>query len=134
MANYYKIGRINWTIAQKAHIKCADIVITDNHIKHVQNEHKRELAQLNISAIDYIQLVVNNYDEIIRRRDNGVMLIKTNIVPPHDTCVVELSFEKKKQLWFVKTAEPRKKIQRTDKDGENLVLWKKRGCTTLRTL
>lgn len=42
MNNHYKIGRISWTIARQAHIKSADIVISDNYLRHIANKHDKE--------------------------------------------------------------------------------------------
>ncbi|MGM9825710.1 MAG: hypothetical protein ACI3Z8_04655 [Paludibacteraceae bacterium] len=119
MSNH-KIGRINWTIAKRAHIKCADIVITDNQLIHIQRRHNAELSLLNISAFDYVKMVVDNYDQIREKRDNAIMLVKTNPMPPHDTCVLELQFNKTKQEWNIKTAQPRNNIEK------NRILWNKK--------
>lgn len=115
-----KIGRIKWTIAQKAHIQCADILVTENDLKHIQRRHNKELDKLNISAVDYIKLVVDNYDEIREKRDNAIMLVKINDVPPHDTCVLELTFDTKTKVWIIRTAEPREKI------NKHRLLWAKK--------
>ena len=41
--DYIKVGRISMTIAHEAHIKAADIVVTQNYLNHVDNVHKLQL-------------------------------------------------------------------------------------------
>ncbi len=50
-SNIIKIGRINWSVAKAAHIKCADIVITKNYLQHINNTHSKELEQVGMDAL-----------------------------------------------------------------------------------
>ena len=45
-SNFHRVGRINKRVADKAHIKCADVYIHDNNIKHIMVKHKKELEQI----------------------------------------------------------------------------------------
>lgn len=116
-----KVGRITPAVARKAHIKSAPIVIDKNHLTHIENEHKKELLTLNISAYDYVRVIVNNFDQIRERPNSAVMLVKTNSIPPHDTCIAELHYDSSAACWQVKTAQPRRNI-----DNSKL-LWNKKG-------
>ena len=52
---------------------------------------------------------------------SAVMLVKTNSIPPHDTCIAELHYDSSAACWQVKTAQPRRNI-----DNSKL-LWNKKG-------
>lgn len=48
---YLKVGRLKATIAQEAHLKCADIYVSGNQIKHIGNKHCIELEQLEVKTV-----------------------------------------------------------------------------------
>jgi len=114
------LGRIKYTIARLAHIKCADITVDYNHLVHIGRQHINELTQMNVTALDYIKSIVDDFDEIRERPDNAVMLVHTNTPPPHDTCIVELCYNADKDNWQVRTAQPRRDV------SKDKLLWKKK--------
>lgn len=117
--DYIKVGRISMTIAHEAHIKAADIVVTQNYLTHVKNEHNSQLEPLGLCAFDYIKIVVTQFTEIREAHHNAVLLVKQNQDRPNDTVVIELTLNSKLNLWEVRTAEPRGKVS-----GKRL-LWRK---------
>lgn len=117
--DYIKVGRISMTIAHEAHIKAADIVVTQNYLNHVDNVHKSQLDPLGLSAFDYIKIVVIQFSEIREAERNAVLLVKQNKDRPKDTVIIELTMNSKLHLWEVRTAEPRSKVT-----GKKL-LWRK---------
>ncbi len=116
---FVKVGRITMTIAREAHIKAADIVVTQNYLTHVKNEHNSQLEPLGLCAFDYIKIVVTQFTEIRESHHNAVLLVKQNQDRPNDTVVIELTMNNKLHLWEVRTAEPRSKVS-----GKKL-LWRK---------
>lgn len=116
----YNLGKISLSIAKQAHIKCAKITISYSYILHIQKSHAKELEALNMNAYDYVKMIIDNFDQIRQRKNDAIILVKTNTIPPHDTCIVELTYNQKKSEWQVKTAQPRRKIE-TDK-----LLWDKK--------
>ena len=107
------------TIAREAHIKAADIVVTENYLVHVENNHRSQLEPLGLNAFDYIKIVVAQFSEIREAERNAILLVKQNQGRPKDTVVIELTLNNKLHLWEVRTAEPRSKI------SGNKLLWKK---------
>ena len=116
---FIKVGRISMPIAREAHIKAADIVTTENYLRHIDNEHKSQLEPLGINAFDYIKIVITQFTEIREARHNAVLLVKQNHDRPKDTVVIELTLNNKLHLWEVRTAEPRSKV------GDKKLLWRK---------
>ena len=114
---YYKVGRITATIARKAHIKCADIVIDDNHIRHIEVWHGKELFALGMNAFDYVSMVAKGYSEIRKNKLNSILLVKKNKYRDSDTITMELTLNDKLNFWEVKTAQPRRNIK------SNLILY-----------
>ena len=114
---YQKVGRINFTRAKAARISAADILINDNHITHIANDHKKELEALHISAIDYVTMIVQRYDEIRKNKGNSILLVKTNPNKANDTITIELVLNIKYKFWEIRTAQPRSNLTK------NKLLW-----------
>ena len=107
MANeYIKIGRINMTRAKEAHIQAADIKINRNHIEHVAGEHQKELEYLGVSALDFINMIVNNYNEIRAAKDGTYFLAHVLDEKHTNTAIIGLNYNEKKEFWEIKTAIP----------------------------
>ncbi|MDX9696482.1 MAG: hypothetical protein RBT49_11890 [Bacteroidales bacterium] len=104
---YYKLGRLNKTVADKAKIKAADIYIDRNHILHIQKEHAKELESLGIKALDFVQTIVNNYNQIRKGTGDSILLIVYHN-DLHNTAAMQLNYAVDKEFWEVKTAQPRK--------------------------
>lgn len=117
---YIKVGRINQTRAKQAHISAADILINQNHIIHIGTKHRKELADLHISAFDYISMIITNYDQIRQNQGNSILLVKTNPDKANDTITIELTLNIKYKFWEVRTAQPR------DDLSKNKVLWEQK--------
>ena len=69
---YIKVGRISMSIARQAHVKCADIMIDNRHIEHINKKHRVELDTLGISAIEFVKLIVSTFGEIRQAHRLGV--------------------------------------------------------------
>ncbi|MDR1739895.1 MAG: hypothetical protein LBR45_03985 [Bacteroidales bacterium] len=72
---FTKVGRITMPIARAAKMKAADICVDNNHVRHVANEHKRELTQLGISAIDLIKLVATSFNRIYQAKKGCFFIV-----------------------------------------------------------
>lgn len=118
-SGFIKVGRITMTIAQKAHIKAADIVIDQNHLLHIEKQHKTQLEPLGLNAFDYIKIVLSQFTEIREAPRNSVLMVKQNEGRPKDTVIIEMTMNSKLHLWEVRTAQPRSDVR------NNRLLWRK---------
>ena len=106
---YTKLGRIKSTIAQEAHIKCADIYISVNQLKHIYARHQKELEQIGMTAEEYIKYILNNFNQI--RKGSGESILLVVYYEPddkHNTAAMALNYSIEKEFWEIKTAQPRK--------------------------
>lgn len=105
---YIKVGRIKYSVANKSHLKCADIYVSKNYLRHIAIGHKTELERVGISALDFIKLVANNYNQIRKGSGDSYMLViyhkNENI---HYTACISINFSLENEFWEVKTAQPR---------------------------
>jgi len=111
---FIKVGRIKATIARKAHIKAADIVIDNNHIKHINTFHGEELRSLGLTAIDYVKIVAATYTEIRKNKGTSILLVKVNQEKDDDTVTIELVLNEKTHQWEVRTAQPRRDLRNNE--------------------
>ena len=102
-----KIGRLGQSIARQIHKKCANIYITNDHIVHISNVHKKELEQIGMSAFDYVKFVVDNYNQIRQGSADSLLLVVYNDKLSH-TAAIALNYSIKDGFWEVKTAQPRR--------------------------
>ena len=105
---YTKVGRLKSTIARQAHLKCADIYVSENEIKHIENKHSVELEQLGLSADVYVKTIINNFNEIREGANGSILLVifeKDNDF--HNTAALTLNYSIEEGFWEVKTAQPR---------------------------
>ncbi len=105
---YLKVGRLKATIAQEAHLKCADIYVSENQIKHIENKHCVELEQLGLSAEVYLKTIISNFNEIREGANGSILLVifeKDNEF--HNTAALTLNYSIEEGFWEVKTAQPR---------------------------
>lgn len=106
---YIKVGRIKSTIAQDAHIKCADIYISENQIKHISARHHTELLQLGFTVEQYIKYIIDNYNQIRKGAGDSILLVVfNNSNTKHDSAAMALNYCIEKEFWEIKTAQPRK--------------------------
>lgn len=107
---FHKIGRISWTVAKQAHIKAADIVISANYLRHIANIHEKELSSLGMDAEGYVQFIVTNYNSIRQGSDDSILLVVETQTKLSHTAAIVLTYEKDKNYWQIKTAQPRMTI------------------------
>lgn len=103
---YTKVGRISMTIAKKAHIKAADIMIDENHIKHIGNKHKKELEKLGVSVMDFVRLIVSSFTEIREAQENTLYLVNINKQSKYFVAIIQLNYNLSREFWEIKTAIP----------------------------
>ncbi|MBR6279401.1 MAG: hypothetical protein IKR41_11705 [Bacteroidales bacterium] len=104
---YTKVGRLKATIAQKAHLKCADIYVSENYLRHIQTKHGKELGTLGILPIDFVRLICDNFNEIRKGSDNSVLIVMFNKRLSY-VAGIALNYSVEKDFWDIKTAEPRR--------------------------
>lgn len=104
---YTKIGRLKSTIAKKAHIKCADIYVSENYLKHIQLQHGNELKSLGITPLDFVKLICTSFNEIRQGSGDSVLLVMFNNNLSY-VAGIALNYSVEDDFWEVKTAEPRR--------------------------
>lgn len=104
---YHKVGRINMTISKKAHIKCADIYISESHLTHISHVHGKELKQLGISAYDYVVNITKRFNQIRTGSGESILLVVFNDYLSH-VAAIKMNYSFEKEYWEIKTAQPRK--------------------------
>ena len=119
---YKRIGRINMTIARKARIKAGDIVVHPNYIRHVNLSHAKELEALGISAIDYISIIANNFNQIRKGTDGSILLVvknnqKNDVLAAQLTSLID---DKGKYIWEIHTSQPRNRFSKNQE-----IIWEK---------
>ena len=118
---YIKVGRITMPIARQAHVKCADIMIDNRHIEHINKKHRVELDTLGISAIDFVKLIVTSFGEIRQAPDDALDLVATNAEGKNLVAVITLNYNYKRRFWEIRTALP----IRTAVVNSRKLLWKR---------
>lgn len=104
---YIKVGRLKMNVAKAAHLKCADIVVSQNYLKHIEKKHSTELKTLGIDSYSYVKLIVDNYNQIRQGSDDSVLLVVFRVGDLHDVAAIKLTYITSKDVWEVKTAQPR---------------------------
>lgn len=99
---YEKVGRLRKPIADSIRRKAADIYIDHNHIKHILNEHKDDLANFGLTPKIFVDLVIKDFNRIYRGRGEALFLAVWN--GKAKVIVVELNLALKKEFYEVKTA------------------------------
>ena len=107
MNEYYKIGRLRMPVARKIGVRCADICINRNHLAHIAHVHATELAQLGVSAMDYVSMIASRYNMIMQGSGNSLLLVVYR-GESNDVAAIDLDYSTKKGFWEVKTAQPRR--------------------------
>ncbi len=120
-SEFIKVGRISMPIAKQAHVKCADIMIDNRHIEHINKKHKMELDTLGISAMDFVKLIVTTFGEIRQAPNDALDLVTTNTEGKNYVAVVTLNYNYKKKFWEIRTALP----VRTAVVKSRKLLWKR---------
>ena len=105
-SRYIKVGRIPLSIARQAHVKCADIMIDNRHIEHINKKHRVELDTLGISALDFVKLIVTTFGEIRQAPDDALDLVATNAEGKNLVAVITLNYNYKRRFWEIRTALP----------------------------
>lgn len=88
----YYLGYIPDSLADEAGIMGGSIFVDNRALKHIGDTHRRELAQLGMSAMEFVSAVASGYTEIrqgsnnsillvVRRRPNQVLAIRLHCLP-----------------------------------------------------
>ncbi|MDR0667607.1 MAG: hypothetical protein LBF90_03190 [Prevotellaceae bacterium] len=105
--NYTEVGRLTAPIAKEIHRKAAYIYINRNYLRHIENDHPKELNALGIDAITLVRLVVNQYNRIYKGSGDSLLLVVYNGRPK--AAAIELNWALKDEFYEVKTATIMKK-------------------------
>jgi hypothetical protein len=108
-------------IAKAAHIKAAYILIDSNHLKHIDKNHNKELQNLGLNAIDFVNIIINSFTRIYKDKKTGAYYLAVYVEKYTNAAVVELSYCEKTEFWAIKTAAP----FRTAFFNNKLLVWEK---------
>lgn len=104
---YQKVGRLRSNIAKSIGVKCADIYISDSYIEHIKKRHGKELAQLGMSAIDFVKFVITNFNQVRKGSNNSLLLVVYG-ERKSKVAAISLNYSLEEEgFWEVKTAQPR---------------------------
>lgn len=126
------VGRITKQIERetKGEIRSGDILIDAYHLEsHIPEAHKKELLQLGIDPLAYIEYIVGNFTEIRLGSGKSFLLVCQHNKPYlKNIAAITLEFESvendkgESHYWYVRTAQPRP-INRLEK---RKLLWSKK--------
>jgi len=118
------VGVIGFHIANQLDIESAGIIVNEKSIKHIIDRHSKELDQLGISAMEYVKLVVDNYNEIRQGKKSSLFLVVKGL-GKSNTAIIELTYkyfeEHGKAFYLVNTATP----MRSSYLKKKKLLWQK---------
>lgn len=100
----YYLGYIPDSLADEAGIMGGSIFLDQGALNHIANEHKKEFAQMKISAIDFVTNVAEKYTEIRQGSDNSLLLILR--MRPNRVLAIRLHCYPKLHFYEVSTAFP----------------------------
>jgi len=118
---YIKLGRLNKRIADQIDRKPADIFIEYNYLTHIARSRYEYLQKIELNALTYVQIIIENFTEIREGRDGALLLVAHLDVDNKDNIVViELQLIASQSIYIVKTAMPRAKFTKSE-----VLLWEK---------
>ena len=85
-------------------IPSADIKINKQHIDHVAGKHKKELEKLGFTALDFIRVVINGYNEIREAKDGTYFLANVIDESSTYTAIIGLNYNESKKFWEIKNS------------------------------
>ena len=107
-SNFHRVGRINKRVADKAHIKCADVYISSSNLKHIAVKHGVELEKLGLSPILLVKTILSNYNRVYEGSgDSKLLVIFEEDKNSHLSTAITINYISKKGFWEVRTAQPR---------------------------
>jgi len=112
-----EIGKLNQTIAEKIEKTSAKIVMNEQSIKHISEDHAKELEKVGLTAIDFVKFVVDNYNEIRLGKTNELFLVVKNGLTK--VAVIRMHYEK--GYYIVETAS----IMRNSFINKKELIWLK---------
>lgn len=95
--------------------------INKKHIDHVAGKHKKELEKLGFTALDFIRVVINGYNEIREAKDGTYFLANVIDESSTYTAIIGLNYIESKKFWEIKTAIP----IRTAVINKKKLIWKR---------
>ncbi|MDR0667637.1 MAG: hypothetical protein LBF90_03340 [Prevotellaceae bacterium] len=104
---YERVGRLKMSVARAIRREAADIYVTRNYLRHIENEHPKELNLLGLEAIMLVRMVVNQYNRIYKGSGDSLLLVVYNGRPK--ATAIELNWALKEGFYEVKTATIMKK-------------------------
>jgi len=117
---YKKVGRLRKPIADLIGMTPANIYIDDNHLRHILNRHKTELAKFGFTPKMFVDVVVNNFNRIYQGNGNALQLVIWN--GNAKVTIVEINSALQKEFYEVKTAflKPKRQLENVK------LLWEKK--------
>jgi len=117
---YRKIGKLKKSVADAIGKECTNIYISDNHLKHIFIKHKNEIAQVGLTPLAFVDLVVGKYNRIYKGRRSALQLVVWN--GSAKVVIIELNLALENNFYEVVTATIKRKSNLKDHD----LLWKKK--------
>jgi len=100
--HYEKVGRLRKPVADAIGRDAADIYISENHLKHIFNRHRIEIAELGFTPKSFVDLVATNFNCIYKADREALFLVIQN--GKSKVVVIEMNFALQKGFYEVITA------------------------------
>lgn len=94
------------TIARAAHIKAADIYVSQNQLRHIERRHGKEIGSCGLSALGFVENVCKKFNQIRIGSDSSLLLV-VYMDRLSRVAAITLNYSLKDGFWEIKTAEPR---------------------------
>jgi len=105
---YIKVGRLRRNIAAAVHVAAADIYVSRNYLKHIEDTHGQELHGVGMDALTFVKTVCNNFNQIRRGSGTSLLLVVYD-EKLSKVAAIDLNYSLKDKFWEIKTAEPRRR-------------------------
>ena len=111
------IGEINKTVARQIGRKSGKVEIDERAIKHITDDHAKELARLGMSPIGFVRYILQNFNEIREGNTKELFIIVRNGLSK--VAIVRMNYER--GIYRVETAT----VMRESFINKKELLWKK---------
>jgi hypothetical protein len=101
----YKVSRIRYNSWATVVLKSCDIVVFERELVHIQNHHGKELAELGMTALDFVRFVTGNFNVVYKGSGNSVLLVVKHS-DLSKVAAIELIILGKKQNYKINAAFP----------------------------
>lgn len=102
---YVRVGHLSCAIAKKVGVTSGDIMIDDHTLAHIFKSHRRQLEDLGVTPLVFIEMTIKSFNQIYQGHDNRLLLTCKSGEDHQKTIVISLLL-RNKSFWEVVTGGP----------------------------